>query len=318
MKNGDVMETKYGTLQGISSVELYPDGGLKECVTNEKLVLETNYGKLIPQYESEGIRRRYMKTLAFYPNGILKKIVLEEQTEVETRIGTLNAELIHFYENGKIKRVFPLNGKITGYWTEDNEYELAKNIKFVFDFGIYEKKAINILFYESGNIKSITFWPKEFLSIITPIGKIGVRFGLGLYESGKVRSLEPAYPVVVETPIGKITAFDVNANGVNGDINSLNLYEDGSLCSLVTSTDVIILTDEKGEEIFFRPGVCTGGLEEEVDVLPLHIKFQDNYICFHNEKEYRYSIKKYKITVKNNSFEAVKKCGSCKSCIGCL
>ncbi|BCJ95674.1 hypothetical protein acsn021_32430 [Anaerocolumna cellulosilytica] len=319
MKNEEGVETKYGTLQGITNVEYYSDGGIKECTTNEKLILKTDYGNLIPQYENEGVRRRFIKTLAFYPNGILKKIALEEQTVIETSIGSLSAELIHFYENGKIKRVFPLNGKITGYWTEDNEFELAKNIKFELDFGIYELKAMNILFYKSGNIKSITFWPKEFFTINIPIGKIGVRYGLGLYESGKIRSFEPAYPVVVETPIGKITAFDMNANGVNGDINSLNLYEDGSICSLVTSTDVIIVTNVKGEEMIFKPEYSAGMLgEEELEMLPLHIQFQGDYICFHNKKENKYSIRTYKITVINNGFDLVKKCGSCENCQGCI
>lgn len=318
MKNGITIESKYGILHGLSSVEVYPEGKLKECSTEEKLVLETTYGKLIPQYKNEEVRRRNMKTLAFYPTGSLKRIALEEQAVVDTGIGPIKAELIHFYENGKIKRVFPLNGKITGYWTEDNEYELATNMKFELDIGTFEKKVINILFYESGKIKSITLWPKELVSIMTSMGKMGIRYGMGLYESGRLKSLEPAYPVMVESSIGNITAFDVNANGINGDINSLNFYEDGRIQSLLTSTDIIVLTNAEGKETIFKPSLCPSLLEEGVDILPLQIKFKDDYIWFGDKGGKWYPITEYRFTVKNNSFQIVNKCGSCASCTGCV
>ena len=38
----------------------------------------------------------------------------------------MDAELVTFHADGSLRRVFPLNGKLSGYWTEADEGALAK------------------------------------------------------------------------------------------------------------------------------------------------------------------------------------------------
>ncbi len=314
----NLLETKYGVLEGVSSVELYVNGKVKECSVDRHNELNTPVGILVPQYKDEGLRNKYIKSLSFYESGSLKKMALHEQSLIKTSIGALKAELITFYESGSIKRLFPLNGKITGYWTEENEYELATSQEFKFPFGNFKKKVINILFYDTGNIKSITFWPKELLTLNTPAGKSGIRYGMGIYPDGKLKSCEPAYPVTIDTPIGKISAFDINASGISGDINSLNFYEDGSIKSVITSTDSIEMESRNGEKIAFKPGLRQSMLDDNgMDILPLKIEFYEDKIRINNNGKNVYETAAYTFTVKNNTLKATNKCSDCSSCTGC-
>ena len=57
------------------------------------------------------------------------KLVDEETPSHEVKFDFIvDNNLITFYENGNIRRIFPLYGQINGYWTEENEYELAEEI----------------------------------------------------------------------------------------------------------------------------------------------------------------------------------------------
>ena len=136
------IQTKYGVLNGISSVEFYPDGSLKECILSALNRLATPYGELIPQYETDGIRRKYVKSLSFHQNGNLKSISFQKATIISTPLGAFPAELVIFYPGGEIKRLFPLNGKLSGFWSEEDEYQLAQEIEFSFSFGFFKQKVI--------------------------------------------------------------------------------------------------------------------------------------------------------------------------------
>ncbi|MGB8453343.1 MAG: hypothetical protein WCD89_13565 [Anaerocolumna sp.] len=311
-------ETKYGFMEGLSSVEFYDKGNIKECSLIKKNELITPYGILVPQYQNEGVRNKYIKSLSLYENGNLKKIALQEQSTIETSIGPMKTELITFYESGKIKRLFPLNGKITGYWTEENEYELSIPQEFTFPFGKIKKRVIGILFYENGMIKSLTFWPKEVLMLTTPSGKLGVHYGIGMYPDGRLKSCEPAYPVLIDSPIGKLTAYDVNASGINGDKNSLNFNEDGSIKSLITSTDTIKMTKKNGETYLFEPGSRPSLLDEEgMDIIPLKVEFYENKIRINEKEENAFEIVEFNFTIKNNTLKKFNKCSDCSSCTEC-
>ncbi len=314
----NVSETKYGVLEGISSVELYDNGKIKECSVTKKNELITPYGRLIPQYQNEGVRNKYIKALALYENGNIKKIALQGQSVVETSIGFMKAELITFYKSGRIKRLFPLNGKITGYWTEENEYELTELQEFNFPFGKINKRIIGILFYESGSIKSLTLWPKEILMLTTPSGKFGVHYGVGIYPDGKLKSCEPAYPVLIDSVIGTLTAFDVNASGINGDKNSLNFNEDGSIKSLVTSTDSIEVIGQSTESHLFEPGLRPSILDEEgMDIIPLKVEFYENKIRINENDKNIFGIGEFDFIIKNSTLTSFNKCSDCSTCKGC-
>lgn len=309
------IDTKYGFLNNVTVHEFYTDGCIKECEVHEYNEISTPFGILVPQYEDAGIRRKKSISLSFFNNGTLKSIALQESVNIPTKVGMLPAEYITFYEDGNLRRIFPLNGKLTGYWTEDEEYELAKDISFSFEFGSFSNKIIGLQFYKNQNIKSITFWPKEKLDITTPLGVIPCKIGIALYENGAIKSLEPRLPTLVNTPIGNITAFDLDAIGINGDCNSLSFSENGELISLVTSSDNISITTADGSEKNYKPGTRPSYIAEtSTEPDPLHISFQEGKIIFNNNDffaidECKFKISKSKIVTSN--------CSSCSTCTGC-
>ncbi len=312
-------ETIYGVIKGISTIELYSSGNLKECSLTEKNELITSYGKLIPQYQNEDVRNKYINSLSFYESGALKKIALQEQSQITTDdAGSMKAELITFYESGKIKRLFPLNGKLTGYWTEENEYELADPMGFTFTFGKFNKRVIGIQFYETGEMKSITFWPKELVKLITPAGTLTGHFGIALYPDGSLKSCEPAYPVLIDTAIGRLTAFDVQAIGINGDSGSLNFYENGSIKSIITSTDRVTVSGPNKEILEFEPALRPSLLDEEgLDIIPLKIEFYHGKVRMNGNDRYVFDLQEYSFSVTNKPLSIFNKCGNCSECRGC-
>ena len=266
--------TKYGELKDISTIDFYTNGVIKECKLNKYSEIQTVYGNLVPQYDGAELRRKYKRSLSFYENGNLQSISFQEQTIIDTSIGKLPAELAVFYENGNIKRIFPLNGKITAYWTEQNEYKLAEELDFSFKFGTYRIRIIGINFYEDGNIKSMTLWPKDFVEVLSPCGIIETRIGFSLYPNGVIKSCEPRRQTLINTKIGELHAFDVEAIGINGDTNSLNFYEDGTLKSFRTSLDIITIKDTNGQVKTHEPGLKTNKFNPlAMDVVPLNIVF---------------------------------------------
>lgn len=247
------LSTKYGTVKGIVSVQYYRTGEIESCVVEERNELDTSYGKLIPQYEDDGVRRKYTSSLSFYRDGALKSITLQQATVINTLVGPISAEHVILYPSGNVKRVFPLNGKITGYWTEEDEYGLAEDNTFVFPMGEVRAKVIGVYFYDGGEVKSLTIWPQERLRIHSPIGTIEVRYGMSFYSDGQLLSCEPANPTPVKTPIGTMAAFDTTAIGVNADQNSLSFTTSGSIQSLVTSLNQVEVTTKDGSVYVFTP-----------------------------------------------------------------
>ncbi|MCB2293865.1 hypothetical protein LGK95_10065 [Clostridium algoriphilum] len=266
--------TKYGQLKGISNIEYYSEGVIKECKLSQYCKIKTMYGDLIPQYDESEVRRKYKRSLAFYESGNMQCISFQKQTVIDTSIGKLPAELALFYDGGKVKRIFPLNGKITAYWTEQNEYELAEELDFNFKFGNFKKKVIGINFYESGDVKSLTLWPRDFINIPSIYGVIETRIGLSLYQNGVIKSCEPRKHTAINSIIGELHAFDLGASGLNGDRNSLNFNEDGTVKSLSTSTDIIIVQDIFGQLIVYKPELKPNNFNELImDIIPLKIEF---------------------------------------------
>lgn len=305
--------TLYENLKGIKRSTFYPNGAVNECTISEYNEINTPYGIFIPQYEDIEIRRPNNNSLCFFNNGNLKSISLQNQITIKTSLGDIPAEYITFYDSGELRRIFPLNGKLSAYWEEEDESGLAEDINFSFSFGTFSKKIIGIQFYKSGKVKSITFWPKEKVEITTYQGVIGARIGISLYESGAIKSLEPKIPTPISTPIGKITAYDKNAIGVNGDLNSLSFYEDGKIESLVTYSSKIKVTNSKGEVKIYEPSHSSATSCDEFDEIePLKIQFKDNKVIFNSTDEYIIDENSFfisKVTYKSSS--------QCSSCSGC-
>lgn len=315
----DKLDTKYGTIEGISSLDYYENGNPRDCVISKKInELKTSYGVLIPQYENASERRKHVNSLSFYDDGSLQSIYLQDQTKIDTSIGTLPAELITFYRSGKIKRIFPLNGQITAYWSEQDEYNLAEDVSLDLSVGKIKKKIIAINFYEDGVVKSVTFWPNNPVEIDSPIGKVMSRIGFAFYNSGKLKSFEPLKPTKIATPIGEITAFDVDALGIHGDLNSVNFFEDGSVKSLVTSSDSIEITTDTGEKKIYKPGLKISVINDEVkDIVPLTISFDKEKVYFNKNISNGYSLKDCSFNVKFIPLQVKSPCAGCSSDSSC-
>jgi antitoxin component YwqK of YwqJK toxin-antitoxin module len=304
--------TKYGTLEGVISADYYPEGSLYECTLNRPNKLATPYGVLIPQYSDDGVRRKYTKSLSFYPNGDLKSISLHEQTPVATPAGILPAELLTFYEGERIRRIFPLNGKLSGFWSEASEYALARELEFKLPVGEFKRKIIAIHFYENGSVKSMTFWPKDSFIIQSPLGDVKIRIGFSLYPDGSLQSLEPFSLLPVNTPIGKIMAYDIDANGMLGDSNSLRFTPDGQVQALVTSTDRITITGPNGYQVVHEPGLKPSLFNDEaMDTVPLYIAFAGGTVGFHNGIAKEYPLKEFDFSVQSFSLKIKNSCSGC-------
>ncbi|TLM87286.1 MAG: hypothetical protein FDZ75_07055 [Actinobacteria bacterium] len=312
------IKTRYGNLQGASYTEFYPDGTIKECVLNEKNELETPYGKLIPQYQDDGIRRKQTKSLSFHKNGSLKGISLQNRVEIKTSVGMLSAEYITFYENGSIRRIFPLDGRLSGYWAEEDEYKLATELELKFSFGNFKCKIIGIQFYDHGAVKSITFWPKDKVTVTSPVGAAPVRIGISLYPDGKIKSFEPARPLCVDTPIGKLTAYDRCALGIHGDSNSLSFSEQGKIEHLVTSAHKITVTDQDGAVKIYQPDSKPNMFNPEIkEPVPVSIRFGRNTVMFNNSEENEFIVDECIFSIEPFILTTINPCSSCTDCSAC-
>lgn len=278
--------TIYGELQGVEFRTLFSNGKTDGCLVRQENMLHTPYGDLIPQYEAEDMGRRTLKPFYFYKNGSIKSVPLQSQTLIRTPAGGIPAELVTFFDSGSIKRIFPLDGKLSGYWTAKNEFALAEALTIESPLGSLTSKFIGLQFYESGALKSLTLWPGEFLTLSTPAGQIRVRTGIAFYEDGSIRSLEPAGVVRVETPVGTMTAYDNDPQGIHGDLNSLEFDNDGSIKALKTVAEEIMVIDQLGNPNLFAPWLKDNpcGSERKV-VVPMKVRFSKGRIIFEERQE---------------------------------
>jgi len=279
-------KTIYGELRGVEFRTLYSNGKTDGCLVREENILSTPYGDLIPQFEAEDMGRRHLKPFYFYKSGAIKSVPLQTQTLLRTPVGGVPAELVTFYESGALKRLFPLDGKLSGFWTAKNEFALAEELTIESPLGSLRAKFIALQFFESGALKSLTLWPGEFLTLSTPAGQIRVRTGIAFYENGAIRSLEPAGVVKVETPIGELTAYDNDPQGIHGDLNSLQFSPEGGVMALKTVSEEITVIDQLGNPRLFAPWLKDNpcGAQRKV-VVPLKVRFSKGRIIFDDRQE---------------------------------
>ena len=285
------VSTLYGDLSGVEFRSLFSNGKMDGCLVTEANSLKTPYGTLVPQYEAEDMGRRTVKPMYFYKDGSLKSISLQSQTILETPVGRIPAELVTFHNNGSIKRIVSLDGKLSGFWSWKNEFALAEEITFNSPLGTLTAKLIGLQFYESGALKSITLWPGQTLTVRTPMGEIIVRKGLAFYESGAIRSFEPQKKIDISTPIGIITSWDNEPNGIHGDINSVQFAEDGSIEALSTVDHAVHVRVREESAELFHPGVKNNvcGDERKVSV-PMKVRFAKSQVMFHDNPKFTFDL----------------------------
>ena len=282
----------------IKSIPYHDINGLLESIQPlEEVTIETSVGPLIPIYFVEDHGRKKLSPVKFNSDGKIKSINLQKATVVKTSVGDISTELITFYPSGSIRRIFPLNGKLSGYWSENDEYKLSPTIEIPTSLGVISAKPIYIHFYETGELKSITFWPKERIFLSTHIGEIDVKTGISFYKSGKIRSIEPANPVSINTPIGRIKAFDPDPIGVNGESNSLSFYEDGNIEKISTISSSIIAETDSETLILNPQEVPSHCNDEEFMIQPLKIEFGPL------EYKFKYNFKVIATTPRNANYK---------------
>jgi hypothetical protein len=261
----DAIQLNTGVFAGVDAYSRYPTGELLGVRLREQNMVVTHIGELVPAY-TETTRRKSKYSVELHKNGMVKAVALEEQTEIETPIGEFPAELVTFYDTGELHRFFPLDGKISGYWSEEEERALA--IPFTFDLGFTRFTAIlsGVCLYKSGDIRSVTLFPGETADVRTRYGVISARSGFSLYESGELESTEPNAPTAIQTPIGAIVAFDNNAVGVNADENSLVFDARGRVVSLSSSHSKVAVQTSAGELRLYGPTTAVHPLDDDAEL----------------------------------------------------
>jgi hypothetical protein len=285
----ETVRTGYGILNGVTIIDRYPHGEPSLISIKMANVLSTPYGDFMPQYCPWADGRRTESVLSLYENGMVKAVVFQSPTMLRTPEGIICCESVTFHDTGALKRVFPLYGKLTGYWSESKEYGIARPVTLFLEHGKVNAKIISLAFYASGALRSITLWPKEIIVLRTPVGNTPIRTGVSFYEDGQMRSFEPLRPLRVTTPIGKMLAFDPAPTGICGDANSLMFSESGRILALTTVSNRITVTSPLGEKIVFEPGVKPGMCSDlTTETVPLRITFSDRYISIISEEMFTY------------------------------
>lgn len=273
-----IIQTPYGVFAGVTATQSDADGMLTGLYLGEKNMLVTHAGELIPAYGEITARRRQKPSVTFHTNGMIKSVALEACQEIQTPIGELPCERVTFYETGEIRRVFPMDGQISGFWSESDEKALGIPLSFKFDFTEFTAYISAVSFYRDGSIRSITLFGDEKIQLKTRFGAHTVRHGFSLYEEGGLRTFEPAVPTVFKTPIGSIAAYDPNANGINADSGSVMLDKLGELEGLCTVSQKIAVVSG-GETQFIAPAVTPLPMDAGTALTPLSLRFDTRANC---------------------------------------
>lgn len=310
------------SLKNIVRFEDYPEGSLKSCILGSENRIQTKYGELIPQYnafnESER-QKKYHPSLTFFKNGAPRSVALENQQSIDTPIGEFPAELVTFYQSGSLRRIFPSNGKIDGFWSEKQEGEFCEAFAFDLDVVSFTAKIIGINFYEKGAVKSITLWPGETIEVTVKNKTYSVRNGIAFYENGNIKSIEPSQMTLVNTPIGKLLAFNKDAIGIHGDANSLEFSEKGDILGLITThSGVKVELPDQKEPLLLEPLQVDSIIEfGEKTILPLSIKFDQDHVSFTDLKVRRFSKKEAAFTPYLPKIPQEMSCTDCSTCKAC-
>lgn len=320
--NENIIQTPFGIFAGIDSATYYEDGQVKDLRLNEKNMVVTHAGELIPVFSDDTPRRKFKPSVSFFPEGTVKAVYLEEQQEIQTPIGEFPAELVTFYSSGELKRFFPLDGKISGFWSEEDERALNIPFTFELDFTSFSAMLSGVCFYKDGDIRSITLFPGEVIQVKTKnYGLFSVKNGFSMYESGELSSFEPSEPSAISTPIGKINAFDVNSVGINADSNSVMLDKEGRILSLITSGDRFAVKDENGSMVYIVPKLIRNPLsEDDNEIIPIKIQFdyENNSVTFNADETYTFDTAKCYFQIISGSATSCNPadCANCSLCGG--
>lgn len=268
--------TRYGNLKGAVFKAAYSNGRPSEIILEDENILNTSYGALIPHYSARGDLRRYETDIMFYPDGELKYIALRKRTLLNTNYGAIPCFSAMFYKNGALKHVFAEDmGEASGF-DHDLERDFSESIRISADSGTINARVTGMAFYPDGTLANVSFPCGELVPLNTPEGVIKIRHGIYFHENGAVKSLEPAAPVRVNTPIGELIAFNPGAEHNCGKNNSLTFTPDGKVESLAAMHNVISALDKNHAELIFMPERNHDSYFDELNNFrPLKISFNN-------------------------------------------
>ena len=197
-------------------------------------IVKTKYGFFTACSDASDLRKKYRTPVEYYPDGTVRSIYLQEPEEVTLPEGVFQVELMTFYEDGNIKRLFPLYGQLSSYWGVEDEVKNAP--EYVFTINGEEKKLRPqcIFFYPSGKIRSITLWPEDSVTVKTSIGPVTSKLGVELYEDGNVRSIEPVFGTSFTVEYGEAKPFMVRKHMLHAEDASIRFDENGNIISFAT------------------------------------------------------------------------------------
>ncbi len=292
------IETQYGFLRDICAPSYYKNGQIESCIVQEKTIIHTAYGDLVPQYHYDDVRHKHIPSVVFYPDGTLKNVALDQITKIKTPLGIFPAELLLFHPNGVLKKIFPLNGKLSAYWSEEMEAALMRPLKFNFSFGAFQKKIISLTFYKDSKLKSLTLFPGETVNLTTTWGAFVAKTGFSLYPDGSLKSIEPAKPSKVQTPIGEIRAFDPLSIGIHADTNSLEFTETHQLKKIKTLNQIDVFNAAGDKINTFSPLQKRSELDDDTFFsVPLSLEFAGDCLLIEQQCKYSYKLATHTFTV---------------------
>ncbi|MDC7225810.1 MAG: hypothetical protein PQJ61_03480 [Spirochaetales bacterium] len=248
----------------------------------EKPEISTSVGMLIPTVTHEEDGRKKNDEIRYFSTGELRSVPLEGSAEIMTSAGTFPAELVTFYKSGNLKRIFPLNGRISAYWTEEDEYSLAETLEIQSPSGEVKTKPIYIQFYETGELQSVALWPGETIEIETPAGLINVRKGITFHKNGTIASCEPADEISVKTVIGDIFVYDPDPDGIKAESSTLAFTDEGEISCVSTVSNRVIVNKGMSSKAVYSPYIISSYCGGEYTVVPLKIDLENGKISCMN------------------------------------
>lgn len=314
------VKTPYGILEGVTDIVYYKNGNIRSCKLEKYCQVATLMGMMVPQYGAIDTRTRWREALSFYDTGEIKSIYLKTPVSIHSSIGILKGELITFYKEGTVHRLFPLYGQISGYWSEEEEYQLAEKATFKVGDIQVDHKINSYCFYPNGQLKSLSLWKQEILLAKLNKKSIAIRLGVAFYEDGKIKSLEPYVPTMIKTPIGDIMAYDTEPLGIHGDTNSLSIDRSRKIKGITTASTAIQVKSHLGEVKMIMPHLVRSQFDIDKWVIaPITISFTDEQVIFRDEKTTQlFSTNDFEFKTIQIGFEEVgHQCTNCQECNSC-
>ena len=198
--------------------------------SNESLnIINTKYGDILPCSGASDFRKKHRCAVCFFDSGSIRSVYLEEPQILYFPAGSFQTELITFYEDGNVKRIFPLYGQISAYWSIEEEVETAPYYDFEIKGETIHVRPQCLYFYPSGKLRAVTIWPCDEIEVPTPVGSIRTKLGFELYESGALRSIEPVFKTVIHTPEGDIRPYRYRPIMMHAENATLKFDEEGKI-----------------------------------------------------------------------------------------